>query len=65
MVMAKLHVICGNCGCADEWELSLERDGDDVSEEMVKFEDSAHLICGNCRTLHDLKDKAKKVSVST
>jgi hypothetical protein len=59
MVMARLHVICGNCGCGDEWELSIERDGDDISDEEEKFEDTAYLICGNCSTLHNLKDKAK------
>lgn len=65
MVMARLHVICGNCGCADEWELSIQRDGEDVSMEETKFEDSAWLTCDNCGTLHDLKAKAKKFTAHT
>lgn len=62
MVMAKLHVICGNCGCADLWELTIERDGDDISSDHEAYEDSASLYCGNCSTLHNLKDSAKKVT---
>lgn len=61
MVRARLHLICGNCGCSDLWELHIERDGDDVSDDEPKFEDSVRLICENCATLHDLKEKAKKV----
>lgn len=62
MVMAKLHVICGNCGCADLWELTIERDGDYISSDHEAYEDSASLYCGNCSTLHNLKDSAKKVT---
>lgn len=63
MVMARLHVICGNCGCNDEWELRIVRDGDDVTQDEPKFEDAAYLVCGNCGTIHDLKDSAKNDSI--
>ena len=59
MVQARLHVICGNCGCNDEWELRVTRDGDDVSDDTPKFEDSVSLTCCNCSTIHDLKDNSK------
>ena len=63
--MARLHVICGNCGCNDEWELHITRDGDDVTDDIEKYEDSASMCCGNCSTIHDLKESAKKVRLST
>lgn len=61
MVMARLHVICGNCGCNDSWELSIERSGNDVTIDKAEYEDSASMVCGNCSTIHDLKDSAKSV----
>ena len=65
MVMARLHIICGNCGCNDEWELRIVRDGDDVTQDGPKFEDAAYFSCGNCATLHDLKDNANSVKLAT
>ena len=62
--MARLYVICGNCGCSDEWELRISRDGSDVTVDEVKFEGSADMVCLNCHTIHDLKDNAKKVTLS-
>jgi hypothetical protein len=61
MVMDRLHIICGNCGCNDEWELHIERDGDDITKDVVEFEDAAWMICMNCSTVHDLKKNAKNV----
>ena len=55
MVMARLHIICGNCGSNNNWELNINRLGDDVSD------DSATMTCTNCSTIHDLKDNAKKI----
>lgn len=60
MAIARLHLICGNCGCNDLWELYLERDGDDISDEEVAFEDSCRLVCKNCCTHHDLKDSVNR-----
>lgn len=59
MANAKLHVICGNCGCSDEWMLHIDRCGKDVSQTFPEFIDAAYMKCGNCGTLHDLSDNAK------
>jgi len=57
MVMAKLHVICGNCGCSDDFEWSYRKelviDGDIIDTEEVS------LYCANCSTIHALSDNAK------
>jgi hypothetical protein len=57
--MARLHIICGNCGCNDMWTWKYDPTGHDVSDEETKFEPSLHLTCGNCSTLHDLDDNAQ------
>ncbi len=63
MARARLHLICGNCGCNDEWEWShipkLEDDGEVIDEENV------HLSCRNCGTLHSLNDNAKTKKVTS
>ena len=64
MVMARLHVICGNCGCNDDWELRIQRDFDDLTNDVERFEDAAHMVCGNCSTIHCLKDNAKTVKAN-
>jgi len=58
MAIAKLHIICGNCGSSDDFELLIIRDGDDVTRDEPKFEDAAYLTCRGCLTLHDLKVSA-------
>ena len=57
MVMAKLHIICGNCGCNDNFELQLLRDGDEFCDK--EKEDSAHMLCKNCSTIHNIKDNVQ------
>jgi uncharacterized Zn finger protein len=47
MVMAKLHVICGNCGCGDDFTWDFE----DTKEGAYVF-----LKCHNCGTIHNLQD---------
>lgn len=56
MVRARIHIICGNCGCGDMWEFQIVRDGIDLDGE--NFKDAAWLKCGNCATLHTLENKA-------
>lgn len=51
MVRARLHVICGNCGCDDEftWEFA------PVPKELCGIdgcEDDVYIKCKNCSTLH-------------
>ena len=57
MARARLHLICGNCGCNDEWEWS------HVPEREVgcdEFEgEDVYLSCRNCGTLHSINDNAK------
>lgn len=61
MARARLHLICGNCGCNDEWEWKhVERE--EVECEVMVDED-VYLTCRNCGTLHSLNDNAKQKSV--
>ena len=59
MVMAKLHVICGNCGSSDDFEFQYDPKGNDISDEEEKYEPAVYISCQNCGTLHDLSDNAK------
>ena len=43
MVKAKLHCICGNCGCNDMWEYQIKHN-------------ECYLICNNCGTVHTLDE---------
>lgn len=54
MARARLHVICGNCGCNDQLTVQVVPDGNDVSDEAPKFTPAVWIRCGNCTTLHDL-----------
>lgn len=54
MARAKLHIICGNCGCNDEFSFELVMDGNDCGDGTVR--PAAWIRCGNCSTLHDLGD---------
>jgi len=60
MVMARLHVICGNCGSSDSFEYSHEAQFID-SEDSVE-QDYTGLVCRNCSTCHDLNDNAKNMN---
>jgi RNase P subunit RPR2 len=53
MVMANLHIICGNCGCNKmfEWVYKEEHPARDYSAEV-------YITCGNCATIHRLSDNA-------
>lgn len=56
MARARLHLICGNCGCNDMWGYRIEPQGTDIDGELFP---AVYLSCGNCHTLHDLSDTAK------
>ena len=56
MARARLHLICGNCGCNDMWEWEHVEE-EKIEGEVIVSED-VHLSCGNCITLHSLSDNA-------
>ncbi len=58
MAHAKLHIICGNCGCNHmfEYSVSIEIDDDTLQPRSVVY-----IACRNCGTLHDLEDNAKQI----
>lgn len=58
MVMARLHLICGNCGCNNEWEWEY-REREEIDCDVMEDE-NVWLWCNNCATLHSLNDNAKK-----
>lgn len=58
MARARLHLICGNCGCNDEWEWEHQKNGVDL--DGINFADNVTLTCKNCSTNHSLFDYAKQ-----
>ena len=59
MVIAKLHVICGNCGESDMWKFKIDTTGHDVTDTKPEFEPAVYITCGNCSTVHDISDNAE------
>lgn len=59
MVMARLHIICGNCGCNDEFGFQIDPLGHDVTDVDVKFDPAVWISCNNCSTIHDLSETIK------
>lgn len=59
MVCARLHIICGNCGCNDMFEYRIDPEGQDFGD---RFEPSVRLHCRNCATIHALEDNAKAIA---
>ena len=57
MVMARLHIICGNCGCNDMFEGSLDLLGTDREGVLSP---AVYLSCRNCCTLHNIEDNLTK-----
>lgn len=49
MVNARLHIICGNCGCSDMFHYRIIQE--EYAEEQVK---DVYITCRNCGTLHAL-----------
>lgn len=54
MVMARLHVLCGNCGCNDEFKYEIDLEGRDVDGDT--FEPEVYITCRNCSTIHTLSN---------
>jgi len=62
MVNAKLHIICGNCGCNNHFEYEIVKDAKDFGDCM---EDGVYIKCKNCSTSHVLDDNAKMIKSSS
>jgi hypothetical protein len=58
MAHAKLHMICGNCGCNNDFEYSVNLEVDD--DTLQPFE-TVYITCNNCSTVHHLDDNAKQI----
>ena len=56
MAVAKLHLICGNCGCNDNFEYRHEYTPIDSEDEQTRA--GTLLSCRNCSTLHQLDANA-------
>ncbi len=56
MVMAKLHLICGNCGSSNDFEYKNEDHFADAEETVIQSETT--ITCKNCSTIHWLNDNA-------
>lgn len=57
MAHARLHLICGNCGCPDMWKFQIDLEGQDFGD---RCEPDVFIKCGNCATLHSLADNAEQ-----
>jgi hypothetical protein len=57
MARARLHIICGNCGCNDMFTHRIDPEGKDVDDKLLP---AVFIFCGNCATLHDLEDNSKE-----
>ena len=55
MAKAKLHIICGNCGCNDNFTYEIESQG--ICNDDGSYSPDAFIFCGNCSTLHSLDDE--------
>jgi len=58
MVRARLHIICGNCGCNDMFRFQIHLKGrcdNDGTEHP-----SVAIRCGNCSTIHTLSTTIKE-----
>ncbi len=54
MVMARLHVICGNCGApASDMSHHVDEELNDIDGELLP---AVVIRCNNCGTLHTLED---------
>lgn len=57
MARARLHLICGNCGCNNEWEW--RHIHKETAEGEVMQDEDVYLSCNNCGTLHSLNNNAQ------
>lgn len=60
MARARLHIICGNCGCNDMFTYEIDPESNDISDEETKYEPDVRITCKNCATLHYLGNYISK-----
>lgn len=64
MVNTKIHIICGNCWCNDEWTLRVDATGDEIIDDetskVTGYRPKVALLCGSCITLHFLDENLMK-----
>ena len=58
MTKQKFYLICGICGCSDDWEWYhyVEEIFKDYGDPEIS--EDVHICCGNCNTVHNLSEKA-------
>lgn len=61
MVRARLHLICGNCGCNDEWKWA--HAPKEVDDGETVMDENVYLTCMNCASLHSLNDNAVMLDI--
>lgn len=54
MVRARIYIICGNCGCDDEFSYKTH-ERRDCEDDVVGWD--VAISCRNCGTIHTLSDK--------
>jgi hypothetical protein len=45
MAREKLHIICGNCGCNDEFIFEIDPEGHDVTQDTPEFKPAVYITC--------------------
>lgn len=63
MVMARLHLICGNCGNSKDFEYKSEDHYCDAEETVIQSETT--ITCKNCSTIHWLNENSDNVNEKT
>jgi hypothetical protein len=61
MVVARFHLICGNCGSDNDWEGWRYNPEEVLDGEIINTAD-VYIYCSNCSTIHSLNMKAKQVN---
>lgn len=59
MVNARLHIICGNCGCNHMFTYAVKLSLNDSISPPVQ-ENQVTITCENCSTIHYLEDNASQ-----
>ena len=58
MAICDLHMICGCCGCANDWEWDFVPS--EEPDNLESCDDDVYIYCNNCGKLHSLNEKANK-----